>query len=129
MIQEQRGTGCDEPTWLKGVEQPQSFRLIDVERLCVIEAPFRCRYFALSYVWGDFPTFQCKTENVASLREQNSFSKFTIPRTIQDAITLVSSIGERYLWVDTVCIIQDDAIDKAKQIGQWTRFILEQQQP
>jgi hypothetical protein len=118
VIQEQHGASCNEPAWLEGFGQPLPFRVIDVNGRCVTEAPLGCRYFALSYVWGTSTTFRCTTENFDTLREQNSFNKFSIPNTIQDAMTLISSIGESYLWVDAVCIIQDDESDKAEQIAQ-----------
>ena len=37
--------------------------------------------------------------------------KKEVPRTIRDAMDLVSAIGERYLWVDSLCLIQDDPAD------------------
>ena len=40
----------------------------------------------------------------------------TIPRTISDAIQLMLHIGKRYLWVDSLCIKQDDENDKKKQL-------------
>lgn len=39
-----------------------------------------------------------------------------IPRTISDAIQLVKDIGQRYLWVDSLCIVQDDDNDKHGQL-------------
>jgi hypothetical protein len=39
-----------------------------------------------------------------------------IPKTIRDAIRLTREIGERFLWVDALCIMQDEPNDKAEQI-------------
>ena len=36
-----------------------------------------------------------------------------LPTTINDAIDLVTNLGERYLWVDNLCLIQDDEVDIA----------------
>ena len=41
--------------------------------------------------------------------------------TIQDAIDCVREIGREFLWVDTLCIIQDDDKDKEEQILQMDR--------
>jgi hypothetical protein len=35
----------------------------------------------------------------------------TLPKVIQDAVTITQALGERYLFVDAVCIIQPDAGD------------------
>lgn len=40
----------------------------------------------------------------------------TTPRTIMDAIQLVKCIGMRYLWVDSLCIVQNNDDDKRQQI-------------
>ncbi len=39
-----------------------------------------------------------------------------LPHTIRDAIRVTEGIGEQYIWVDALCIIQDDEVDKAEQI-------------
>ncbi|KAF2106701.1 heterokaryon incompatibility, partial [Lophiotrema nucula] len=41
-----------------------------------------------------------------------------IPRTIRDAIKLVRSMGEKYLWVDCLCIEQDNTVQKHFQISR-----------
>lgn len=39
-----------------------------------------------------------------------------IPETIRNAIEVVKLLGERYLWVDTLCISQDDKETKSREI-------------
>jgi hypothetical protein len=40
-----------------------------------------------------------------------------LPQTIQDAISVTHRLGIRYLWVDALCIIQDNPIDKSTEIN------------
>jgi hypothetical protein len=47
----------------------------------------------------------------------NPFYKEKVPKTIRDAMDLVSAIGERYLWVDSLCLLQDDSADMADGIA------------
>jgi hypothetical protein len=38
-----------------------------------------------------------------------------LPQTLQDAISLTRALGLSYLWIDTLCILQDDAADLEKE--------------
>lgn len=42
----------------------------------------------------------------------------TLSQTIQDAIHVTRKLGIRYLWVDALCIVQDDEASKVKEIDQ-----------
>ncbi|UZP42875.1 hypothetical protein NXS19_010691 [Fusarium pseudograminearum] len=41
-----------------------------------------------------------------------------VPATIQHAVELVRRVGEEYIWVDRLCIVQDDYETKQEQISQ-----------
>ncbi|KAL5326265.1 hypothetical protein ACEPPN_007403 [Leptodophora sp. 'Broadleaf-Isolate-01'] len=89
-------------------------RVIDIKEMRVIEAPPYCSYAALSYVWGTDAVILKSTvadpfENKDSLKMDN------LPFTIQDTITLLRKLGKGYLWVDSLCIIQDGP-HKSEQI-------------
>ncbi|CZR58486.1 uncharacterized protein PAC_08378 [Phialocephala subalpina] len=43
--------------------------------------------------------------------------KNSIPQVIIDAMDVVNSLGENYLWSDSLCIVQDDAAEKHHQIS------------
>ena len=81
--------------------------VVDVIQSCLVDTP-RCRYVALSYIWGTAPVFRHLLENTQDLRKTGLLQSISIPATIRDAMTLVHAIGERYLWVDSLCIIHND---------------------
>jgi hypothetical protein len=59
------------------------------------------------------------SENELALALEHSLSDpdIHIPRTIKDAMEVVRSMGERYLWVDQLCILQEgNAADKHANI-------------
>ena len=88
-------------------------RLIDVMQNCLIETRDLCEYAALSYVWGDVPNFKLNRANKRELLVPGSVEKVwkILPRTIRDAIELTRRLGLVYLWVDTLCLSQNDADD------------------
>ncbi|KAF2022166.1 HET-domain-containing protein [Aaosphaeria arxii CBS 175.79] len=90
-----------------------NFRLIDLERGCVCEAMLHERYVALSYVWGSVEMLKLRRGNYDALTSEGGIDALggELPVTIRDAMELVRGIGERYLWVDALCLIQDDEQD------------------
>lgn len=94
-------------------------RVIDVQRQCIVMAPPMCRYMALSYVWGGPQELQLTKKTQLELERPSglSMSDTRLPRTITDAMLLISRFDERYLWVDSLCIMQDDVENKHDQIA------------
>ncbi|KAF2658958.1 hypothetical protein K491DRAFT_592127, partial [Lophiostoma macrostomum CBS 122681] len=96
---------------------PKDFRLIDVKDRCIVQPTKLERYCVLSYVWGSAGQFLLKGSNYEKLITKNGIDSITnLPQTILDAIDLCAEIGCPYLWVDSLCIIQDSIGDKHSQI-------------
>lgn len=85
-------------------------RLIDVQKMSLVTAETDTEFVALSYVWGNAASldFQTKMQNVVAREADGGLSNITLPKTIADAINLTAELGFTYLWVDSLCIIQDD---------------------
>jgi len=82
-----------------------------------ISAESNCDYAALSYCWGG-P--QPRMTTVANLEEHmtRGIPVGDLPATIQDAISVARCLRLPYLWIDVLCIIQDDDADKARELGR-----------
>jgi hypothetical protein len=102
---------------------PSNLRVLDLERKCIVMAPQPCRYVTLSYIWGDRQLLSLTTDNCEFLHKEGNLSPDTegLAQTIRDAMILTRSINERYLWVDSLCIIQDDDAEKSLQIKAMDR--------
>lgn len=75
-------------------------------------------YVALSHCWGQSRHLLLKRDNVESLKADIPWKD--LPRTFQDAINVTRALGIRYIWIDSLCIIQDDKMDwevEAEKMG------------
>lgn len=115
---EWHGTECiDRRPW-KTSECGASFlRLISLSEEKIIECVLPPEYAALSYVWGKTPVFRTLERNVMDLMQVGSLTRQDLPKSIRDAMALARAIGFEYIWVDSICIIQDSDADKSMQIG------------
>ena len=68
-------------------------------------------YLALSHCWGkkSHAAAMTTTENLDARGIRLPVSN--LPKTILDAIIVTRKLGFRYLWVDTLCVIQDSTKD------------------
>ena len=116
---ERHGAPCASPEWHVRLPLPSGrhFRLIEIaedrDDMCKIvqldtsTTPLP-DYVALSYVWGAAGAkgLNLKHANLAELSERIPPER--LPKTIADAITVTRRLGLRYIWIDSLCIIQDD---------------------
>lgn len=76
-------------------------------------------YATLSHCWGPNPQFLTLLErNLDSFREEIPLAD--LPRSFQDAIFVCCHLGIRYLWIDSLCIMQNSVVDwnlHAKQMA------------
>jgi hypothetical protein len=82
--------------------------------LHISEPNEKALYVALSYCWGGPQEI---TTTLATLKTYTSSLPAELPRTFQDAIQVTRSLGFRYLWIDALCIVQDDDSDKTAEIS------------
>ncbi|KAF5866564.1 hypothetical protein ETB97_011449 [Aspergillus alliaceus] len=73
------------------------------------------KYLTLSYCWGGNQPLVALKHNFEDLR--NGIAVNVLPQTLQDAVQSTRDLGYQYLWVDALCIIQDDEEDIKREIG------------
>lgn len=66
-------------------------------------------YACLSYCWGQGANFVTTKATLDSHIAGVRISE--LPKTCQDAVHVARSCGVRYLWIDAICILQDDQQD------------------
>jgi hypothetical protein len=81
----------------------------------LITQDMHAQYFALSYQWGKMNEASWKTTraNLGDHIEGVQLSK--LPKTFRDAIQITRELGARYLWIDSLCIIQGDSEDWSRE--------------
>lgn len=77
------------------------------------------QYAALSYCWGSpeelsrHPPLRATVATVQALRDGIQLNQ--LPRTIEQAVRVCIHLEIEYIWVDALCIIQDDGLDWEKE--------------
>jgi hypothetical protein len=78
--------------------------------------PPESRYLSLSHCWGKKRIFSLVQDNIMKLMEDIPISE--LPRTFQDAFEVTTQLGYSYLWIDSLCIVQDEPSDWAREAGR-----------
>ncbi|KAI3319271.1 heterokaryon incompatibility protein-domain-containing protein [Xylariaceae sp. AK1471] len=95
---------------LQGGQGQQIARLRVVETWSNFSSPF----VALSHCWGK--TQHAITTKANYVEHLSYISQNSLPRTFQDAIWITERLGLKYLWIDSLCIIQDDQDDWSREV-------------
>lgn len=97
------------PRRLLDVAMPSSLGIIRLVSTLELPTKGRVDYVALSHCWGSFWPLQTKKDNLPS--HVQGIPDSQLPQTFHDAVRTTRKLGLRYLWVDSMCIVQDDPTD------------------
>jgi hypothetical protein len=76
----------------------------------------KAKYATLSYCWGKMKQVMTTRETLATFT--NGIEVGTLPKTLRDAISSTQQLQIPYLWIDSLCIIQDDQDDMTREISR-----------
>jgi hypothetical protein len=108
------GNECGQPGLTP--REVRQIRLVDVRNGQIIDSTTNERFVALSYIWGPWQQFCLKKDNHKHLKRAHGLKYDKMPTTIKDAFDVVDRLGERYIWIDRLCVLLDDEKDKMEQI-------------
>ena len=74
------------------------------------------RYMTLSHSWGSSPQLTTTTKRLNEFKKGVEVS--SLPKNFQDAVQITRKLGIRFLWIDSLCIIQDDPQDWERESAQ-----------
>ncbi|KAK4233393.1 heterokaryon incompatibility protein-domain-containing protein [Achaetomium macrosporum] len=76
----------------------------------------RGRYIALSHCWGTSHTLTTTRSTIGVRRAGVALA--ALPKTYRDAVTITRALSVRYLWIDSLCIVQDDPDDWEREAAK-----------
>lgn len=74
------------------------------------------KYMTLSHCWGD--THPMTTTRESSIERKAGILISDLPETFKHFVLLANALGVEYIWIDSLCIIQDDHDDWAREGGK-----------
>jgi len=84
------------------------------------------QYAALSYCWGSSKAIVSARTLGSNLESRlHGFELSSLPQTLQDSVIVARSLSIPYIWIDALCIVQDDsdewAIEATKMMQYYER--------
>ncbi|KAK2605944.1 hypothetical protein QQS21_003670 [Conoideocrella luteorostrata] len=104
-------TSLQKPTRLLEVKSQDGsyiMRLVDVAALQDRE---NIVYNTLSHCWGDLQSANLRTTRENEAKHRAGIDISALPRTYRDAVAVTQKLGVRYIWIDSLCIIQGERQD------------------
>ncbi|KAK0654005.1 heterokaryon incompatibility protein-domain-containing protein [Cercophora samala] len=106
--------GCGQP----GENPLLPTRVLDLEPSDGSQLPYllhtnglRGQYSTLSHCWGGHVPITTRSDNI----EEHKKAVSNLPPTFRDAVHISRRLGIRYLWIDSLCILQDSKEDWEKE--------------
>ncbi|PQE29977.1 heterokaryon incompatibility protein [Rutstroemia sp. NJR-2017a WRK4] len=96
-----------------GTHEDQSVRLCETTTWLPDTTSTLEQYTTLSHCWGKVPIIRLLKENITRFQSNIPFEY--LPKTFQDAIHVTRALGVLYIWIDSLCIIQDSTDDWQKE--------------
>ncbi|MCJ1442563.1 MAG: hypothetical protein MMC23_003059 [Stictis urceolatum] len=87
-----------------GPEGSSSLRLVDTTEVSVKGA-----YVTLSHCWGKHPILRLLLENLTQFKNRIDLEE--LPQTFRDAIEVTRALSVPYIWIDSLCIVQNSTSD------------------
>jgi hypothetical protein len=120
---------CNEhPTCTAGLPSLPA-RVIDVGdesngyfvKLCEMEGETG-KYICLSHCWGKVNHFTTTKASFATHTTNINYNE--LPKSFRDAIVITRLLGIRYIWIDSICICQDDGEDWERESAKMTSIYM-----
>lgn len=89
----------------------ESIRVINTLGLAISD------YVCLSYCWGGKQPIICTSQKLGNSGTW-IIDLQDLPRTFKDTIKVCRQLNFRFIWIDSLCIIQDDPVDVESEILQ-----------
>ncbi|OAG00938.1 HET-domain-containing protein [Paraphaeosphaeria sporulosa] len=107
------------PTRLVHVRQLENGSVTSACLVIDTSLPARTPYLSLSHCWGGAKFLTLTGANLGQLREAIPVAELTA--VFQDALYVAFQLGIPYVWIDSLCIIQDSPADweyESKRMGE-----------
>ncbi|KAF7507693.1 hypothetical protein GJ744_010246 [Endocarpon pusillum] len=77
-------------------------------------------YITLSYRWGGPQHFSLTIDTLTD--KHKGFGVSSLPAALKDAVTVTKALGIKFIWIDSLCIIQDSPDDKQKELPRMADY-------
>jgi Heterokaryon incompatibility protein (HET) len=109
---------CPKP--VQGNLPTRVIHIVNEDNLKLVSESQHAHYVALSYCWGGPQTFSTTTQTLTAMQE--GFKTFSLPQTLQDAVKVTRKLGLEYLWIDSLCIVQDLDGDQLNELPKMASY-------
>jgi hypothetical protein len=106
------------PTRLLDISDLNAIKLVVTDSTISAEST-RPRYATLSYKWGNASFLKLSSANMSDLLREIQVDE--MPLTFRDAINASRRLNIDYLWIDSLCILQDSVQDWRKESATMDR--------